>query len=424
MKRLVRLFLVILVLALIGFFIYWFFYLRKPKEPVSLISLKSTLVCNSNDVEVLRSDKENWEPAQNGDEIYWGDRIRIPSGTQASLVINPRSKIELLDECEVWLEQTKDGKGALYLIKGDVRYTLDADLAFSTGKIKYSGGEVQLQANKAVVPYIETGITQKSGGESTLFSSYVGDHKLKNASGDYTIESGKAAIIPPSGDPPQIVDLPNPPQILTPKNGEKIQKGYLKKGFDVIWTPTYGAIKYRLEFLPTNQRTAVGQSFYTNNTGMRIRTIEPNPYISRVYAEDIRGLKSKWSEAVEIDINNNYFRHLEKQAGSQGIYVGFMPYREVMIAGGFIRGYSPSEHDVVLFSRTDYWWIQPLVDDFNTPIDPDGYFEIYTNLGDALAVYVVRKGYKNFNDRYPDGQLPTVDGVNIKAFKIVPRNTY
>ncbi|GCD77970.1 hypothetical protein JCM31826_14520 [Thermaurantimonas aggregans] len=424
MKRLVSFLAVLILVIAIGFGIYWYFYLRKPKEPVSLINLKTTLVCNSDAVEVLRSNKENWEPARNGDEIYWGDRIRIPAGTEAALVINPKSKIELIDECEVWLEQTNDGKGALYLIKGDVRYTLDADLAFSTGKIKYSGGEVLLQSNKAAVPYIETGITQKSGGESTLFSSYAGDHTLKNASGDYVIESGKAAIIPPTGDAPQIVDLPDPPQIKTPKNGEKIQKAILKKGFDVIWTPTFGAVKYRLEFLPTNQRTAVGISYYTNNTGMRIRNIEPNPYLARVYAEDIRGLKSKWSDGVEIDINNNYFRHLEKQATSQGIYVGFMPYRDVMIAGGFIRGYSPAEHDVVLFSRTDYWWIQPLLDDFNTPIDPDGYFEIYTNLGDALAVYVVKKGFKNFADRYPDGQLPPVDGVNIKAFKIVPRNTF
>lgn len=424
MKRLVRLSAIFLVLLLSGFGVYWYFYLRKPSEPVSLISLKSTLVCNTDDVEVLRSNKEEWEPAKNGDEIYWGDRIRIPSGTQAALVINPRSKIELLDECEVWLEQTNDGKGALYLIKGDVRYSLDADLAFSTGKIKYSGGEVLLQSNKAATPYIETGIFQKSAGDPTLFSSYAGDHKLKNASGDYVIETGKAAIIPPTGEAPQIVDLPDPPQIRTPKSGEKIQKGYLKKGFDVIWTPTYGAVKYRLEFLPTNQRTAIGTSFYTSNTGMRIRNIEPNPYITRVYAEDIRGLRSRWSESVEIDINNNYFRHLEKQATSQGIYVGFMPYKDVMIAGGFIRGYSPAEHDVVLFSRTDYWWIQPLVDDFNTSIDPDGYFEIYTNLGDALAVYVVRKGYNSFNDRYPDGQLPKPDGVNIKATKIVPRNTY
>ncbi|KFD39365.1 hypothetical protein AT05_05310 [Schleiferia thermophila str. Yellowstone] len=415
---------VLLLLVFVGFGFYWYFYLRKTSEPVSLIKLKTTLYCDADNVEVLRSNKEDWEPARNGDDIYWGDRLRIPSGTQAALVINPKSKIELLDECEIWLEQTNDGKGALYLIKGDVRYSLDADLAFSTGKIKYSGGEVLLQANKAAAPYIETGIVQKTGGESTVFSSYAGNHTLKNPSGDYTVESGKAAIIPPSGDPPQIVDLPDPPQIKTPKNGEKIQKGYLKRGFDVIWTPTLSAIKYRLEFLPSNQRTSLGRSYYTTNTGIRIRDIAPNPYIARVYAEDIRGLRSKWSDPVEVDVNNNYFRHFEKQATSAGIYVGFMPYKDVMIAGGFIRGYSPAEHDVVLFARTDYWWIQPLLDEFNTPIDPDGYFEIYTNLGDALAVYVVKKGFKGFSDKYPDGQLPTVDGVNIKASKIVPRNTY
>ena len=418
MNRIYKIFFLLLAIAIIVYVLLNLNLFNKQSENVALIQVRATLLCNDDNIQVMRGDKEVWEPIANEDIVEWGDRISVPQGSSASLVINAQSKIEIEENSEVLLEQTKDGQGAVFVTMGEVRYYLDADVSRKLGKLKYSGGEAIIVADNVRSPVAESGLSQR--GSQASVSNYRGDINLKIQSGDYEIETGKAAIIPADGSKPSIVNLPDKPQIRTPNNGEEVAQGYMRIGFDMMWTPVAGANKYRVQFLP--KRIKIESFFVTTNPGLRIRNLNPNPYEARVYAEDLRGLKSPWSDPIDIEILSKYFNTLEPGEGKKGVYVGFVPYREKMLAGGFVKGYNPDEHDVILFARTDFWWIQPLLEDYNTQLERDGYFETYTNLGDALAVIVVKKGFTGVNTKYPPDALPSPNGSTILEVKTVGRN--
>lgn len=229
MNRIYKIFFFVL---LFGVLAYVALYFLKPKsqQNVSLINVKATLVCNTDDILVMRADKEDWEAAKNGDEISWGDRLSVPSNATARLVINTESRLDIEEDSEVWLERTEDGKGAVYVVKGEVRYYLDSDVSRNLGKLKYQGGEVVIIADNSRHARAESSLNRK--GTHAALSNYKGDVSLKIQSGDCEIESGKAAIIPPDGSKPSIVSLPEAPSFRTPRTGEEIAQGYMRIGLE------------------------------------------------------------------------------------------------------------------------------------------------------------------------------------------------
>ena len=63
------------------------------------------------------------------------------------------------------------------------------------------------------------------------------------------------------------------------------------------------------------------------------------------------------------------------------------------IAGTVVGLSNPEQYNVVLYAKTDLWYIQPRADDPFTPIDSDGNWENWTHLGVTYAVLIVRSSF-------------------------------
>lgn len=83
------------------------------------------------------------------------------------------------------------------------------------------------------------------------------------------------------------------------------------------------------------------------------------------------------------------------------------PDKVDMIAGT-TSGARGSEYKVVLYTRTDRWYVQPTADNPYTTIDDKGKWQSETHLGRTYAAVLVRSSY---NDARPIlSDLPSIGG--------------
>ena len=83
--------------------------------------------------------------------------------------------------------------------------------------------------------------------------------------------------------------------------------------------------------------------------------------------------------------------------------------------GGTASGVDFSKHKVVVYARTDKWYVQPLITQPYTNIADDGKWETDTHLGQEYAALLVKSNYP------PPPQprvLPQVGGDVLATFRV------
>lgn len=86
---------------------------------------------------------------------------------------------------------------------------------------------------------------------------------------------------------------------------------------------------------------------------------------------------------------------------------------------GTVSGVNVKECKVVLFARTDKWYVQPLIADPYTAIGSDGRWEADIHLGYEYAALLVMAGYE---PPATTGILPKINGT-VLAIDRVPAKT-
>lgn len=88
---------------------------------------------------------------------------------------------------------------------------------------------------------------------------------------------------------------------------------------------------------------------------------------------------------------------------------------EVQTIAGTVSGVNASESKVVVFARTNKWYVQPYIDSSDTSINEDGTWKTDTHLGSQYAALLVKNSYK---PPTTTGTLPSVGGA-VLAIAIV-----
>ena len=74
---------------------------------------------------------------------------------------------------------------------------------------------------------------------------------------------------------------------------------------------------------------------------------------------------------------------------------------------GTVRGVKPQDCKVVVFARTNTWYVQPYIDSSDTLINDDGTWRTDTHLGSEYAALLVKTSYK---PPTTTGKLPVIGG--------------
>ena len=80
---------------------------------------------------------------------------------------------------------------------------------------------------------------------------------------------------------------------------------------------------------------------------------------------------------------------------------------EVQTIAGKVSGVKGIDCKVVIFARTNTWYVQPYIDSSDTPIRDDGTWRTDTHLGNRYAALLVKSSYK---PPTTTGKLPAVGG--------------
>lgn len=83
--------------------------------------------------------------------------------------------------------------------------------------------------------------------------------------------------------------------------------------------------------------------------------------------------------------------------------------------GGKVSGVNMKECKVVIFTRTDKWYVQPFIDSSDTLIDQKGKWENDTHLGFRYAALLVRSSYKPPSTT---GTLPSVGDLVLAVTEV------
>jgi hypothetical protein len=75
---------------------------------------------------------------------------------------------------------------------------------------------------------------------------------------------------------------------------------------------------------------------------------------------------------------------------------------------GTVSGVNARECKVVVFARTNTWYVQPYIDSSDTSINEDGTWKTDTHLGSQYAALLVKNSYK---PPTTTGKLPLVGGA-------------
>ena len=86
--------------------------------------------------------------------------------------------------------------------------------------------------------------------------------------------------------------------------------------------------------------------------------------------------------------------------------------------GGKVSGVNPKECKVVIFARTDKWYVQPTSASPHTPIGEDGQWETDTHLGYEYAALLVKPSYEPPSTT---GILPKVAGAVLAMDRVPAR---
>lgn len=102
-----------------------------------------------------------------------------------------------------------------------------------------------------------------------------------------------------------------------------------------------------------------------------------------------------------------------ESAGQPGIQITEVPRKgagpdEVQTIAGTVTGVNAQECKVVVFARTNTWYVQPYIDSSDTPIKEDGTWRTDTHLGSQYAALLVKNTYK---PPATTGKLPSVGGA-------------
>jgi len=73
---------------------------------------------------------------------------------------------------------------------------------------------------------------------------------------------------------------------------------------------------------------------------------------------------------------------------------------------GTVSGTDPSSCNVVVYAKTNMWWVQPVTESV-IPIDPDGKWRASIHLGQQYAALLVNAGYRPLS---PLQEIPSVGG--------------
>ena len=85
--------------------------------------------------------------------------------------------------------------------------------------------------------------------------------------------------------------------------------------------------------------------------------------------------------------------------------------------GGKASGPSLKECKVVIFARTDKWYVQPTVASPDTPIGEGGKWETDIHLGYEYAALLVKSSYEP-QSTYATGALPKVGGAVLAIARV------
>ena len=88
---------------------------------------------------------------------------------------------------------------------------------------------------------------------------------------------------------------------------------------------------------------------------------------------------------------------------------------KVETIAGTVSGVNMAKCKVVVFARTNVWYVQPYIDSSDTSINEDGTWRTDTHLGSQYAALLVKKAY---NPPSKTGKLPDVGG-QVLAVAIV-----
>lgn len=86
--------------------------------------------------------------------------------------------------------------------------------------------------------------------------------------------------------------------------------------------------------------------------------------------------------------------------------------------GGKVSGANLKECKVVIFARTDKWYVQPTVASPDTPIGEDGQWETDIHLGYEYAALLVKSSYEPHATL---GTLPKVAGAVLAITRVPAR---
>jgi len=109
-----------------------------------------------------------------------------------------------------------------------------------------------------------------------------------------------------------------------------------------------------------------------------------NPVTRTVICISIAVLLACGSKAADPDIRITTAPRYDPQGGSNSS--GQIEGRVVGVAAQDFR--------VVIFSRTDYWYVQPEESNPYTPISKDGHWRATIRIGTRYAALLVRSSYK------------------------------
>lgn len=88
------------------------------------------------------------------------------------------------------------------------------------------------------------------------------------------------------------------------------------------------------------------------------------------------------------------------------------PHRMETISG-VVKNADPARHQLVIFSRTDRWYVQPFVSTPFTKIRPDGTWTTHIHLGEEYALLLVEPGYE------PPATVPVLPGDQGEVIAIL-----
>jgi hypothetical protein len=86
---------------------------------------------------------------------------------------------------------------------------------------------------------------------------------------------------------------------------------------------------------------------------------------------------------------------------------------------GTVSGVNVNECKVVIFARTDTWYVQPYSDSSDTLIQADGTWQSDTHLGSEYAVLLVKNSYK---PPTITGTLPAASGAVLAITRVAAKN--